>query len=366
MGDIPASAYMGDQIVWPSSGSPTPPPHDYSLDYLTYEALSSGDLYWLDNDCYYSVNDGPWVQMTYSQDPETLVTGDVVRFKKVGLCASLPTFVGDFKVYGNVESMEYGDNFVGQTQFYSASTAGLFKLSPQMQGSRLIDASNLILPVTTLTASCYRSMFAGCTSLTTAPELPATTLAMSCYMDMFAGCTSLVTAPELPATTLVSDCYRSMFSGCTALTHAPELLATTLAGYCYQNMFDGCTSLTTAPSILPATTLAGACYKSMFQNCTSLTTSPVICGANFFDNSPGNCYMDMFNGCTNLSAVTCLTIPPSGSIWDWAPVYTTNFLQGVAATGVFYKSPNATWPPDAWPGAGYTVPDGWTVLDYTP
>ena len=34
-------------------------------------------------------------------------------------------------------------------------------------------------------------MFAGCTSLTTAPELPATTLADYCYMSMFQGCTKL-------------------------------------------------------------------------------------------------------------------------------------------------------------------------------
>lgn len=35
---------------------------------------------------------------------------------------------------------------------------------------------------------CYRSMFQGCTSLTSAPSLPATTLANSCYRSMFSGC----------------------------------------------------------------------------------------------------------------------------------------------------------------------------------
>jgi hypothetical protein len=32
-----------------------------------------------------------------------------------------------------------------------------------------------------LAKSCYKSMFSGCTSLTTAPELSATELAESCY-----------------------------------------------------------------------------------------------------------------------------------------------------------------------------------------
>ena len=131
------------------------------------------------------------------------------------------------------------------------------------KSDKIVDASNLKLPATTLALGCYSSMFFGCTNLTTAPELPATTLANSCYSSMFSGCTSLTTAPELPATTLATECYFSMFSGCTSLTTAPKLPATTLANSCYSSMFSGCTSLTTAPA-LPATTLADKCYYYMF------------------------------------------------------------------------------------------------------
>ena len=90
---------------------------------------------------------------------------------------------------------------------------------------------------------CYRSMFDGCTSLTTAPELPATTLAEGCYFSMFDSCTALTTAPALPATTLANYCYAYMFHGCTALVTAPALPATTLAEGCYYNMFSGCTKI---------------------------------------------------------------------------------------------------------------------------
>ena len=44
-------------------------------------------------------------------------------------------------------------------------------------------------------------------------------------------------------TALANYCYRSMFQGCTGLTSAPELPATTLADYCYYSMFHGCTHL---------------------------------------------------------------------------------------------------------------------------
>ena len=164
------------------------------------------------------------------------------------------------------------------------------------KSDKIVDASNLKLPATTLALGCYSSMFFGCTNLTTAPELPATTLANSCYSSMFSGCTSLTTAPELPATTLATECYSSMFSGCTSLTTAPKLPATTLANSCYSSMFSGCTSLTTAPD-LPATTLANSCYSSMFSGCTSLTTAPALPATTLADK----CYYYMFFGCTNLT-----------------------------------------------------------------
>ena len=127
-----------------------------------------------------------------------------------------------------------------------------------------------------LASYCYNSMFYGCTSLITAPDLPATKLAFGCYINMFYG-TSLTTAPALPATTLANYCYQNMFLGCTSLTTAPALPATTLANYCYQSMFSNCTSLVTAPT-LPATTLANYCYHSMFLGCTKMKISTTKTG----------------------------------------------------------------------------------------
>ena len=96
----------------------------------------------------------------------------------------------------------------------------------------LVDASELILPWATLAYDCYRSMFDGCTSLTTAPELPATTLAVYCYSEMFYGCRSLTTAPALPATTLADCCYRYMFYGCTSLNYIKMLSTDISASNC--------------------------------------------------------------------------------------------------------------------------------------
>ena len=222
-----------------------------------------------------------------------------------------------YDVEGNIMSLVSGDSFV------SATTISInYQFEYLFYEENIVNANNLKLPATTLANYCYRHMFRGCTSLTTAPELPATTLSYACYWGMFMSCSSLTTAPSLPATTLANDCYSLMFFGCTSLTTAPELPATTLADYCYYEMFQKCTSLTTAPE-LPATTLAKCCYNFMFYGCTSLTTVPVLsattmeegCYAYMFDSCTSlttapelpattltvNCYRSMFEGCTSLT-----------------------------------------------------------------
>ena len=141
------------------------------------------------------------------------------------------------------------------------------------------------------------------------------------FFQLFNG-TEVVDASNLalPATILSEDCYTSMFEHCTSLTTAPELPATTLARYCYHLMFSDCTSLTTAPE-LPATTLARYCYGNMFQ------------------------------GCRNLNYIKAMfTTTPSNT-------YTSNWVQGVAATGTFVKSTAASWNVTGANG----IPTGWTV-----
>ena len=232
------------------------------------------------------------------------------------------------------------------------------------------------LPATTLTNSCYYGMFNGCTSLTAVTSLSATTLAEQCCWDMFEDCTSLVTIPSdmLPATTLVDGCYKEMFHGCTSLTTMPELPATTLAVECYKEMFANCTSLT-AVTDLSATTLAKKCYDGMFAGCTSLTTPPQILATTY----ETNCFAIMFEGCTSLteSPVMYARYLPSWSCYnmyhncsslskitclatDKGSYSTESWVDGVAASGTFYKDSNTGW------GRGVNgVPSGWTIVNYT-
>lgn len=143
------------------------------------------------------------------------------------------------KVYGNVMSLRYGDNFIGESDVANLFISHLF-----FHDTTLTDAYNVIIPSASSEKCCY-GMFNGCTSLVMAPKiLPATTLGASCYQCMFQYCSSLKVIPKvLPATTLATTCYQYMFHGCGGITVAPELPAETLVNYCYGYMFYLCSNL---------------------------------------------------------------------------------------------------------------------------
>ena len=61
----------------------------------------------------------------------------------------------------------------------------------------------------------YYSMFAYCTSLTSAPQLPATTLAGNCYKYMFYGCSKLKEV-RIAATTTATNALDSWLKGVSA------------------------------------------------------------------------------------------------------------------------------------------------------
>lgn len=156
-------------------------------------------------------------------------------------------FTGNYNLGGNIMSLLYGDNFVGEYTVGLQRFVGLFSTDHPMISSsaynNLKDCSKLVLPATTLGSGCYTGLFFRQSGITKTPKLPATVLADYCYYDMFKKCSALTEAPVLSATTLSYYCYEGMFINCTSLVNAPILPAATLSSYCYRRMFVGCTRL---------------------------------------------------------------------------------------------------------------------------
>lgn len=251
------NAVLNGRDFYDDDYNPSPPAHDYSQDYFTVTALESGnfqlryfgpDIKIVKNgqdvfDWYNpnTANASAWTTII-SLDP-----GDYVLMRKTAsgpIGSAYGGFVqctGNFEVSGNIMSLLYGDDFVGKTSFPSTSAQyfrNFFK-----DANKLVNAGNLILPATTLPSACYNSMFRGCTSLVTAPELPATTLKVGSYYGqyqyMFYGCTSLTTAPVLPAIIMTDYCYSYMFYGCTSLNKVICLAVQTYAYQCLDNWLNG-------------------------------------------------------------------------------------------------------------------------------
>ena len=252
---------------------------------LTFVIQSNGVIRWKKTSTsapirtleYSKDNGKTWASIASSTAGNSIsvVSGDTVQFKGyystyASQLSSYNCFSGNtcsFSVKGNIMSLINGDNFPALTSLSDTYTfCNLFKGC-----TGLTDASELLLPATTLGDYCYYNMFYNCSNLTTAPELPATTLATYCYSGMFQSCRNLTTAPELPATTLANGCYENMFNGCSSLTTAPELPATTLTNYCYNGMFGNCTSLNYI-KCLATDISANGCTNSWVYNVASTGT----------------------------------------------------------------------------------------------
>lgn len=322
--------YLGTDIVWEYQQPSV-------KDYLKFTALESGtftltipaavNTSYITSISYSLDNGATWVTTQNSSSTITITTptvaqGDSVLWKGTGTA-----FAKDISTYSNF------------------SSSGSFQASGN---SMSLLYENTFENETSLAKTyCFTRLFYQCRGLTTAPELPATTITNFCYQEMFRG-TSIVIAPELPATTAKQGCYQSMFSMCALLTDAPsELPATTLEYRCYQSMFYQCSSLVNAPAVLPAKIIDDASYYQMFIGCTSLTKAPEIQAST--TKSQYSC-QKMFQNCSSLNTVKCLiTTLVSNS--------TSNWLDGVAASGTFIRAAEMT----SWPSGRNGIPSGWTV-----
>lgn len=341
--------------------------------YLKFTVVSSGTITFVEKpsnygstsarEVSYRKNGGEWGTLTYvtGTTGDTFINvleGDVVEFKADNLYyGSIHTgseyykgksagFSGTavYDVSGNIMSLLDSNNFQSMTSFTSNMNAIFGRL---FEGSKVRDASRLVLPAVALEKYCYYDMFYGCSLLTATPKLPATTLADYCYFHMFSNCTSLLTVQELPATALTDYCYYYMFSDCTSLSTAPELPATNLANYCYSSMFRNCRGLTAIPE-LPATTLVYGCYSWMFAGCIFNTRPelPATTLATF-------CYTGMFADCVlsitpELPATTladeCYSMMFSGCVLNNPPVLSATTLAPGCYDSMFADSSLTTAP----------------------
>lgn len=270
--------------------------------YLTIEALEDGLTAMLNaNACDYCIDGSDeWVSLPAGSYTPSINAGQMISFRGENIYPTSSNGIGLFTITKSC-------NLLGNcmSMLYGDNAATNFSLSGYDY-------------------AFYR-MFYGCKNIRSVAKgfLPAMALSNNCYSNMFRECSNLTSAPDLPALTVTSYAYYCMFYNCSNLVSAPIIGATTLGYQCCYYMFCNCINLITAPDLL-ASTLTSYCYYYMFKGCSKLN------------------YIKML--ATNISASGCL------SYW----------VQGVASTGTFVKSYNATWTNTGVSG----VPDGWKI-EYT-
>ena len=183
---------------------------------------------------------------------------------------------------GNIEAIEG----INGAFLYSKKTDGSI-YSPISSSKKLVYFTPSILKVD------RNSYFNECSSLKVIPKDVEFSSDITSFSSMFYGCSSLVTIPEINTSNGTS--FSSMFRDCTSLITIPQI--DTSKGTDFNNMFRDCTSLVTIPEI---DTSKGTNFESMFQYCNSLVAVPEI------NTSKGTNFKYMFFGCSSLLKPTSL------------------------------------------------------------
>ena len=215
---------IGDSVIWQKTTEPEP----VGPDYFYIESLGDGNTVSVKN-VGNGNTDGVTPTLEYSTDKNTwnTITFDWASGEHTTELPILNTgnkmyFRNDTRLFSNLHnkyitfSSTVSSNVGGDIRTLSNYLDVNNETTPQSymfyklfnDNKNIVDASNLRLPYTTLAEYCYQSIFNGCNSLTTAPELPATTLASYCYRYMFSECFKLnsitVYANDISATNCTS------------------------------------------------------------------------------------------------------------------------------------------------------------------
>lgn len=241
IGDSPAvKAYLGDTVIWEAPDDNEYANRIYRHQYFTTEALADNCVITLNiaqnvsisvvTGFYYSRDRITWTPIlnvsgeTQAVSLPAINTGEKYYWKGVNLAISQNgtweenknyknvhiSSSQNFKVYGNMFSLLWGDNFIGKNYFPDDTTnyiyAGFF-----WNCTTLIDAQNLYFP------GQHTKGF----NVNTANDTPTSDEVINSFNDLFNGCSNLEYGPIIEMLTIVGNSsIKRMFQGCTKLKSA--------------------------------------------------------------------------------------------------------------------------------------------------
>lgn len=251
IGDTPAvKAYLGDTVIWEAPNDNEYATRNYRHQYFTTEALANNCVFTLSiaknvntsivTGFYYSRDRITWTPIlnvageNQSVSLPAINTGEKYYWKGVNLAISQNgtynesttlknvrlTASQNFKVYGNMFSMLWGDNFISKNYFPDDTTnyiyAGFFQNS-----TKLIDAQNLYFPGQHTKGFTHND----------ANDTPTSDEVINSFNDLFNGCTNLEYGPIIEMLTINGNSsIKRMFKGCSKLKSVTFYAITTPTG----------------------------------------------------------------------------------------------------------------------------------------
>ena len=240
IGDTPAvKAYLGNTVIWEAPNDNEYAGRTYRHQYFTTEALVNNCVFTLNiaknvdpnivTGFYYSRDRITWTPIlnvageTQSVSLPAINTGEKYYWKGVNYALSQNgqyeesktlknvhlSASQNFKVYGNMFSMLWGDDFIGKNYFPDDTTdyiyAGFF-----WNSKKLIDAQNLYFP------GQHTKGFN-----VSGNETPTADEVINSFNDLFNGCSNLEYGPIVEMLTIVGNSsIKRMFKWCSKLKSA--------------------------------------------------------------------------------------------------------------------------------------------------
>ena len=189
---------------------------------LTLQAITNGNIIISGRNAFEKMqiqkNDGLIIDAT---ENVFVQAGDKIRFYASGYKYKTDgsnnlriNSTADCYVYGNAMSLVYYTDFAGKTEL--TENYVLQKLFVNNSHIKNHESLDVVLPATTLSDSCYKMMFYGCTGITRAPELPAPTLTKDCYNHMFFNCNNLNSIKCMAADVSAQNCTTNWLANVAA------------------------------------------------------------------------------------------------------------------------------------------------------
>ena len=332
---------------------------DGTFTFTIQEGLSTTDF----TSVSYSLDKKHWTTLTNDGVGGISITTPTIETGGSVLISS----TGTYNVGGNILSLCFGkdcDKMI-RGDFSNGKYSHMFQ--SLFNNSKVVDASSLQLLLGEIPEFAFTGMFKNSSTIVLPPLKLPNAVKKNSHTSMFAGCISLTTMPDMSdfassTITLLYECFAYMFQECSSLKYfTPIPFVCTASSYslnALKEMFKNCTSLEEppiqaiyAPNKATTTNFNNNICYDMFRGCTKLKSAPelpIIGLGNY-------AYRNMFYGDSKLSYVKALIIQKTNNSLQ-------NWLTNVAATGIFVKHINATWTDSG--GSG--VPTGWTIIYYNP